>query len=112
MLLNYKKEGLKLLELSKEKTLGQVATAVIIGRAYNSFDKAVSLDISGKLTKIGVLPIPFDMLPFENINIKDTWSNLYWRSGQRIIKATKFIQKLDSSILFLSQIFPAVLILS
>ena len=90
------KEGLKLLELSKEKTLGQVATAVIIGRAYNSFDKAVSLDISGKLTKIGVLPIPFDMLPFENINIKDTWSNLYWRSGQRIIKATKFIQKLDS----------------
>jgi predicted nucleotide-binding protein (sugar kinase/HSP70/actin superfamily) len=90
------KEGLKLLELSKEKTLGHVATAVIIGRAYNSFDKAVSLDISGKLTKIGVLPIPFDMLPFENINIKDTWSNLYWRSGQRIIKATKFIQKLDS----------------
>ena len=90
------KEGLKLLESSKEKTLGQVATVVIVGRAYNSFDKAVSLDISGKLTKMGVLSIPFDMLPFDNINIKDTWSNLYWRSGQRIIRATKFIQKSES----------------
>jgi predicted nucleotide-binding protein (sugar kinase/HSP70/actin superfamily) len=36
-----------------------------------------------------------DMLPFEKINIKDEWSNLYWRSGQRIIRASKFIHNLD-----------------
>lgn len=89
------KEGLKLLETAKDRSLGQQATVVILGRAYNSFDQAVSLDISGKLTCLNVLPIPMDMLPLEGINIKDDWSNLYWRSGQRIIRASRFIHKLD-----------------
>lgn len=89
------KEGLKLLETAKDKSLGQQSTVVILGRSYNSFDQAVSLDISGKLTRLNVLPIPMDMLPIEGINIKEEWSNLYWRSGQRIIKASKFIHKLD-----------------
>lgn len=90
-----KKEGLKFLETAKDKSLGQQATVIIIGRSYNSFDQAVSLDISGKLTRLNVLPIPMDMLPFEKIQIKDSWKNLYWRSGQRIIRASKFLQKLD-----------------
>jgi predicted nucleotide-binding protein (sugar kinase/HSP70/actin superfamily) len=89
------KEGLKLLETARDKSLGQQATVVLLGRSYNSFDQAVSLDISGKLTRLNVLPIPMDMLPFEKINIKDEWSNLYWRSGQRIIRASKFIHNLD-----------------
>ncbi len=90
-----KKEGLKFLETAKDKSLGQQATVIIIGRSYNSFDQAVSLDISGKLTRLNVLPIPMDMLPFEKIHIKDDWKNLYWRSGQRIIRASKFLHKLD-----------------
>ncbi|ACI20369.1 (R)-2-hydroxyglutaryl-CoA dehydratase activator-related protein [Thermodesulfovibrio yellowstonii DSM 11347] len=89
------KEGLKLLETAKDKSLGQQATVVIIGRSYNSFDQAVSLDISGKLTRLDVLPIPMDMLPLDSVNIKDEWNNLYWRSGQRIIRASKFLHKLD-----------------
>lgn len=88
------KEGLKLLETVKNKKLGQSATVVLLGRSYNSFDQAVSLDISGKLTKLNVLPIPMDMLPLDNIKIKEDWNNLYWRSGQRIIKASRLIYKL------------------
>ncbi|MDW7972502.1 MAG: acyl-CoA dehydratase activase [Thermodesulfovibrio sp.] len=90
-----KKEGLKFLETAKDRSLGQKTTVIIVGRSYNSFDQAVSLDISGKLTRLNVLPIPMDMLPLEKINIKDEWSNLYWRSGQRIVRASKFISKLD-----------------
>lgn len=93
--ISLKKEGLRLLETVKDKTLGQSATVVIVGRSYNSFDKAVSLDISGKLTKLNVLPIPMDMLPLEKINIKDEWSNMYWRSGQRIIKVSRLLHKLE-----------------
>ncbi|MCS7215290.1 MAG: acyl-CoA dehydratase activase [Thermodesulfovibrio sp.] len=89
------REGLKFLETAKDKSLGQQTTVVIVGRSYNSFDQAVSLDISGKLTKLNVLPIPMDMLPLEKINIKEEWENLYWRSGQRIIRASKFISMLD-----------------
>jgi len=89
------KEGLKFLETAKEKTLGQTETVILLGRAYNSFDPAVSLNISEKLTKLNVLPIPMDMLPVEKINIKQDWSNLYWRSGQRIIKASRLIRKFN-----------------
>ncbi|PMP72813.1 MAG: CoA protein activase [Thermodesulfovibrio aggregans] len=93
--ISIQKEGLKLLETAKDRSLGQQATVVILGRSYNSFDQAVSLDISGKLTRLNVLPIPMDMLPLEGINIKDEWSNLYWRSGQKIIRASRFIHKSD-----------------
>lgn len=90
------KEGIKFLETAKDKNLGQKATVVILGRAYNSFDNPVSLDISGKLVRLNVLPIPMDMLPMDKISIKEEWSNLYWRSGQRIIRATRFINKLSN----------------
>lgn len=90
------KEGLKFLETAENCSLGQKNTVVVIGRAYNSFDQAVSLDISEKLRKINVLPIPMDMLPIDKINIKEDWSNLYWRSGQRIVRATRFVRKLKA----------------
>ncbi len=90
------KEGIKFLETAKDKGLGQKATVVILGRAYNSFDNAISLDISGKLVRLNVLPIPMDMLPMDKISIKEDWSNLYWRSGQRIIRAARFINKLNN----------------
>ncbi len=94
-LIALQREGMRLLETARDKTLGQRATVVLVGRAYNSFDSAVSLDISGKLTRLNVLPIPFDMLPLEKINIKEDWTNLYWRSGQRIVRAARFILKTD-----------------
>lgn len=89
------REGIKILETAKDRKLDQTATVVILGRSYNSFDSAVSLDISNKLIKLNVLPIPMDMLPLDKINIKEDWNNLYWRSGQRIIKATRVINKLE-----------------
>lgn len=88
------KEGIKFLETAKDRKLGQTATVVILGRSYNSFDSAVSLDISTKISRLNVLPLPMDMLPLDKISIREDWSNLYWRSGQKIIKATRFIRKL------------------
>lgn len=89
------KEGLKFLETAKNLTLGQRATVILLGRAYNSFDPAVNLDISGKLTRMNVLPIPMDMLPIDKVSIKEDWPNLYWRSGQRIIQASRLIYKFN-----------------
>lgn len=96
---NLQREGIKYLETAKERKLGQRETVVLIGRAYNTFDQAMSLDVSGKLTRLNVLPIPYDMLPVEKVSIKEDWSNMYWKSGQRIIKASRFISKL-------SQVYP------
>ncbi|MGO9952074.1 MAG: acyl-CoA dehydratase activase [Dissulfurispiraceae bacterium] len=65
---------------------------VIVGRAYNSYDSGINLEIPKKLSHINILSIPMDFLPLEDASLKDSWPNMYWRSGQRILKAAKFIK--------------------
>ncbi|MBF0459375.1 MAG: CoA protein activase [Nitrospirae bacterium] len=67
-------------------------TIVIIGRPYNAFDSGVNLQIPKKLSSLNVLSIPMDMLPLTKVDISDRWQEMYWRSGQRIIKAARFIK--------------------
>jgi predicted CoA-substrate-specific enzyme activase len=66
---------------------------VLIGRSYNALDTGVNLDLPKKLGGLGVLSIPFDFLPLEEYAIEDEWPNMYWRSGQRILKAAKFLRE-------------------
>ena len=67
-------------------------TIVIVGRPYNAFDSGVNLEIPKKLADLGVPSIPMDLLPIEEIGIHEDWPNMYWRSGQRILQAAKFIR--------------------
>ncbi|KJJ84668.1 CoA-substrate-specific enzyme activase [Candidatus Omnitrophus magneticus] len=65
-------------------------TIVIIGRAYNSFDNGINLKIPKKLASLNVRSIPMDMLPLKDIDIQDVWADMYWRSGQNILKAARY----------------------
>ncbi len=80
-----KARGREVLSGVKERTV------VIVGRAYNSFERGMNLQVPEKLATLGVLSIPMDMLPTEDIDIFDKWPNMYWRSGQNILKAARYI---------------------
>jgi len=67
-------------------------TIAIIGRSYNALDCGANLDIPRKLADLGILSIPFDFLPFDRYSIDKDWPNMYWRSGQRILKAARFVR--------------------
>ncbi|MBF0537901.1 MAG: CoA protein activase [Nitrospirae bacterium] len=67
-------------------------TIVIVGRAYNAFDPGMNLQIPQKLATLRVASIPMDMLPTADVDISDKWSDMYWRSGQGIIKAARYIR--------------------
>ncbi len=82
-----KERGDEVLSSIKERAV------VIVGRAYNAFDSGVNLDIPGKLADLGVLAIPMDFLRTEEIGINDRWPNMYWRSGQRILRAARLIRE-------------------
>ncbi len=82
-----KAKGAEILSSVKETTI------VIVGRAYNSFDSGMNLNIPKKLSDLGVLAIPMDFIPTAGIRIDDRWPNMYWRSGQRILKAARFIRE-------------------
>lgn len=70
----------------------KLPTIVIIGRAYNAFDSGVNLEIPKKLSNIDIVSIPMDMLPLEHERLQDSWPNMYWRSGQRILRAARFVR--------------------
>ncbi|MBF0506374.1 MAG: CoA protein activase [Nitrospirae bacterium] len=78
-------------EIFAQHASGTQPVAVIVGRAYNAFDPAVNLGIPGKLSAIDTLSIPMDMLPLDEVRVEDAWPNMYWRSGQRILKAARLI---------------------
>ncbi|MBN1956216.1 MAG: CoA activase [Anaerolineae bacterium] len=70
---------------------GQPA-AVLVGRAYNTADPGINGGIPQKLRRLGVLPVPIDLLPLEEVDISDLVSNMFWHSGQRILAAARLIQ--------------------
>jgi predicted CoA-substrate-specific enzyme activase len=81
-----KQKGQEIISCLKERAV------VIVGRAYNSFDRGVNLNIPKKLADLGVISLPMDFLPVENSDITFDWPNMYWRAGQRILGAAKIIR--------------------
>ncbi len=69
-------------------------TMVIVGRPYNIYDLSANLDIPKKLRRLGVNVIPIDFLALEDEkDIDDELKEMYWKYGQKILKAASAISK-------------------
>ncbi len=68
---------------------------VVVGRAYNTYDEAMTLNIPGKLRDMNVLAIPLDFLPLLSVaeDIGQSHPNMYWKSGQKILCAGRIIAR-------------------
>ncbi len=67
---------------------------VLVSRPYNGCDAGVNLDVPGKLRKLGVLAIPMDFLDLRvRADANDrVFAGMYWKYGQRILRAGKIIR--------------------
>lgn len=65
---------------------------VIVSRPYNGCDPGINLELPKVLKDLGSLAIPMDFLPLDSVDISDEWSNIYWKTGQRILAAAKIIK--------------------
>lgn len=65
----------------------------IISRPYNGCDPGINLDLPKKLRRLGILPIPMDLLPLESVDLSNEYSDMYWRYGQRIMSAAELISQ-------------------
>ena len=67
---------------------------VIVSRPYNGCDPGVSLDLPRKLRDMNVLPIPMDFLDLATANITEPQlqREMYWKYGQRILRAAHIIR--------------------
>ena len=66
------------------------SAVVIFGRSYNAFVQEANMGIPHKFASRGVPVIPFDFLPLDEETIDD---NMYWSTGQSILKGTNFVER-------------------
>jgi len=66
---------------------------VIVGRAYNTYDPEMTLNLPEKLRDLGILAIPLDFLPLKSLAAEASAShpNMYWKSGQKILCAARMV---------------------
>jgi len=68
---------------------------VVLGRPYNTGDPGLNLDVPKKLRKMGVLPIPQDFMPVEEVDILSKFENMFWHYGRMILAAATLASKDD-----------------
>lgn len=71
---------------------GSVPAIVLVGRTYNLADAEVCHDLPKKLRKLGVLPIPFDFLPLEAVDISGHYKNICAPAGAAVVAAGLLIR--------------------
>ena len=81
------KEALKLLESDPLK-MGMV----LFGRSYNAFAKEANLGVPQKFSSRNITLIPHDFLPSDQY---DSGENMYWGSGNQILRSAKFVKNHD-----------------
>ncbi|MFB0556907.1 MAG: acyl-CoA dehydratase activase, partial [Dehalococcoidia bacterium] len=60
---------------------------VVIGKPYNVHDLGLNLNIAKKLRHLGMLAIPFDLLPLDRVELPPHYSNLVWKNEQNLLRA-------------------------
>ena len=75
-------------------TTGEPAM-VLVGRAYNIYDRAVCCDIPRKLRSLyGINVIPLDFLPLDGESVAHINDNMYWHSGRLILAAAQIVKRI------------------
>jgi len=83
-----KKRGKEILESLPQDGMAMV----ILSRSYNGCDQRLNLNIPKKLRQMGVLPIPMDFLPLDEMALTKTDERINWKNGQRFVKAARIIR--------------------
>ena len=66
---------------------------VIVSRPYNGCDNGINMEVPTRFREMGVLPIPMDMLPVEQIDHSAEFPTLTWRYGQKILSSADLIRE-------------------
>jgi predicted CoA-substrate-specific enzyme activase len=83
----FREIGRKILsEVEKDKDRFAI---VLFGRSYNAFAEEANLNIPHKFATKNITIIPHDFLPSEKL---DSYENMYWFTGQQILKSARFVK--------------------
>lgn len=80
-------------ELLDQVSRGDKLGVVIFSRSYMSQDPGANLGIAEKLAQLGVVPIPLDYLPLENVDPKLYQDRPYWAYEGKFIAAARLVSE-------------------
>lgn len=84
----------KVRELGREALgSGFDRAVVVLGRPYNLHDPFANLRIARHLTNAGLLAIPMDMLPLDDIVLEERWHTVCWGFSRQMLKAVLYMQR-------------------
>jgi predicted nucleotide-binding protein (sugar kinase/HSP70/actin superfamily) len=66
---------------------------ILIGRPYNALDPGMNLNLHRKLRQLGVLAMPMDFLPVDQVEDLDEIKPMYWRFGQKILGVAEHVRR-------------------
>ncbi len=78
--------------LSELETDSSKIAIVLFGRSYNAFAKEANLGIPQKFSSRNIMLIPHDFIPSEHL---DSGENMYWWSGNQILRSARFVKNHD-----------------
>ncbi|MHB9091521.1 MAG: acyl-CoA dehydratase activase-related protein, partial [Chloroflexota bacterium] len=64
---------------------------VLLSRAYNAQDAGANLGMAQELAKLGVVPIPLDYLPLDDVDVMTVSDRPYWNYERKLLAAAKII---------------------
>ena len=64
---------------------------VLLSRAYNAQDAGANLGMANELAKLGVVPIPLDYLPLDDVDIAAISDRPYWNYERKLLAAAKIV---------------------
>ncbi len=71
---------------------------VLVSRSYNGCDEGMNLQLPKKLSELGAETIPMEMLDLKKVEVGNNslHQDLYWTSGQKILRAAELIKSNDN----------------
>ncbi len=67
----------------------------IVSRPYNGCDSGLNLNLPQMLRELGVVALPIDFLPLDGADIAGDFPHMYWKYGQRILAAARYLRSQD-----------------
>ncbi len=64
---------------------------VLMARAYNAQDAGANLGMAQELRKLGVVPIPLDYLPLDQVDVRQISDRPYWNYERKLLAAAKLV---------------------
>ena len=66
---------------------------VVLGRPYNLHDPLLNLDLSRRLRRLGLVAIPMDLLPSEEVVLGPDHSRMMWRYSRDQLRALELVRR-------------------